>query len=122
MDGLANVSNTQQQTQTNSVNTHEKVQETQEIHKDLIKEAQDELKDVKLDSKEEVESLVEKLNDAISPMDTSLKFGVDKDDIYYVSVIDKKTNHMIRRFPAEKAQDFLPKMQEVSGILFDQKG
>ena len=122
MDGLANVSNTQQQTQTNSVNTHEKVQETQEIHKDLIKEAQDELKDVKLDSKEEVESLVEKLNDAISPMDTSLKFGVDKDDIYYVSVIDQKTNHMIRRFPAEKAQDFLPKMQEVSGILFDQKG
>jgi len=29
---------------------------------------------------------------------------------------------MIRRFPAEQAQDFLVKMQEVTGILFDSKG
>jgi flagellar protein FlaG len=29
---------------------------------------------------------------------------------------------MIRRFPAEQAADFLPKMQEVTGILFDSKG
>jgi flagellar protein FlaG len=29
---------------------------------------------------------------------------------------------MIRRFPAEEAVGFLPKMREVTGILFDSKG
>ncbi|SMP88592.1 FlaG protein, partial [Epsilonproteobacteria bacterium SCGC AD-308-P11] len=32
------------------------------------------------------------------------------------------TSKIIRRFPAEQAQSFLPKMQEVTGILFDSKG
>jgi hypothetical protein len=29
---------------------------------------------------------------------------------------------MISRFPAEQAATFLPKIQEVNGLLFDQKG
>ena len=33
-----------------------------------------------------------------------------------------ETSKIIRRFPAEKAADFLPKMQEVTGMLFDMKG
>jgi len=124
MDGLTNITN-QQQAQTTSINSHEKesekVQETQVIKRDLIKEAQEGSKNIKINSKEDVESLVKELNDAMSPMETNLKFGVDKNDIYFVSVIDQKTNDIIRRFPAEQAMDFLPKMQEVSGILFDSK-
>ena len=124
MDGLTNVVN-QQQTQTTSISSQEqeseKVQETQPTKRDLIKESQEESKNPKINSKEDVENLVKELNDAMSPMDTNLKFGVDKNDVYFVSVIDQKTNDIIRRFPAEKAMDFLPKMQEVSGMLFDSK-
>lgn len=124
MDGLTNVVN-QQQTQTTSISSQEqeseKVQETQPTKRDLIKESQEESKNPKINSKEDVENLVKELNDAMSPMETNLKFGVDKNDIYFVSVIDQKTNDIIRRFPAEKAMDFLPKMQEVSGMLFDSK-
>jgi flagellar protein FlaG len=58
----------------------------------------------------------------MSPISTNIKFGVDQNDIFYVSVIEAKTNKIIRRFPAEHAQDFLPKMKEVTGILFDSKG
>ncbi len=124
MDGLTNVVN-QQQAQTTSISSQEqeseKVQETQPTKRDLIKESQEESKNPKINSKEDVENLVKELNDAMSPMETNLKFGVDKNDIYFVSVIDQKTNDIIRRFPAEKAMDFLPKMQEVSGMLFDSK-
>jgi len=124
MDGLTNVVN-QQQTQTTSISSQEqeseKVQETQPTKRDLIKESQEESKNPKINSKEDVENLVKELNDAMSPMETNLKFGVDKNDIYFVSVIDQKTNDIIRRFPAEKAMDFLPKMQEISGMLFDSK-
>jgi len=75
-----------------------------------------------INSKEDVESLVDELNKAVEPMGTNLKFGVDSDNIFYVSVIDSETSKMIRRFPAEQASDFLPKIQEVSGVLFDSKG
>jgi len=76
----------------------------------------------KINSREQVDELVAQLNKAMEPMNTNLKFGVDPDNIFYVSVIESETSKMIRRFPLEKAASFLPKMQEVSGILFDSKG
>ncbi len=133
MDGIANVAR-QQQSQVGAAETQGRVQEqsgqvqhssqTRMKQDDIVKEMQQEdvSRTSKLDSKEKVEDLVKKLNDALAPISTNLKFGVDMQDIFYVSVIEAKTNKMIRRFPAEKAQDFLPKMQEVSGILFDSKG
>ena len=127
MDGLTNFIG-QQQTQTNSIETNSKVvedaQKAQPVKHDIIKEMQDQSldKNNNINSKEDVESLVQQLNDAMSPMNTSLKFGVDKDDIFYVSVIDQKTNDLIRRFPAEKGIEILPKMKEVAGIFFDSKG
>ena len=127
MDGIANVAK-QQQTQ---VNTQEvqgraaQVQQTQpqsttEVVKQMAKEA--EHHGTKINSAEQVKDLVDQLNKALSPMNTNVKFGVDSQDIFYVSVIESETSKMIRRFPAEQAADFLPKMQEVTGMLFDTKG
>jgi flagellar protein FlaG len=76
----------------------------------------------KINSKEQVRELVDQLNKAMAPMNTNIKFGVDSQDVFYVSVIESDTSKMIRRFPAEKAADILPKMQEVTGTLFDSKG
>ena len=122
MDGIANVAR-QQQSQVGSAETqgrvHEQSQQVQNANatntkqNDVVKQMQTDAKDnnTKVDSQEKVEDLVKKLNDALAPMSTDLKFGVDLQDIFYVSVIEAKTNRMIRRFPAEQAQDFLPKMQ-----------
>ncbi|QFR49031.1 flagellar protein FlaG [Sulfurimonas lithotrophica] len=123
MDGIANVARQQQSqihtTEAQGIKTEESKQ-PQVQQPDLVKASQE--KSTKIDSKEQVEDLVKKLNDALAPMKTDLSFGVDLDDIFYVAVSESKTNKMIRRFPAEQAQDFLPKMQEVSGMLFDTKG
>jgi flagellar protein FlaG len=122
MDGIANVAR-QQQSQVQTGNSQEvKAAEIQAESKpkDLVEATQKE--STKIDSKQQVEDLVKKLNEALAPLKTDLSFGVDKDDIFYVSVNEAKTNRMIRRFPAEQALDFLPKMQEVSGMLFDTKG
>ena len=78
--------------------------------------------DTKINSAKDVKELVDQLNKAMAPMNTNLKFGVDSQDIFFVSVIESETSKMIRRFPAEQAADFLPKMQEVSGMLFDSRG
>ncbi|MDQ1264156.1 MAG: flagellar protein FlaG [Campylobacterota bacterium] len=127
MDGIANVAR-QQQSQFGSQESQAKVAQVQQVQEpkqvDLVKEMQHEnTKNAqKLDSKENVQDLVDQLNKALSPMSTSVRFGVDQQDIFYVSVIDSETSKMIRRFPAEQAEQLLPKMQEVTGILFDSKG
>lgn len=119
MDGIANVAR-QQQAQMSVTENSERVAQSQKA--DVVKQMQEENTAPKINSKEEVQELVDKLNKAIQPMNTNIKFGVDSEDIFYVSVIEAQTNKMLRRFPAEQAADFLPKMQEVTGILFDSKG
>ncbi len=131
MDGIANVAR-QQQSQVTSGEAQGRAaqqvqQQTQQVQQpkqqDLVADIQDASKlSTKINSKEQVENLVDELNNAMAPITTNLRFGVDKDDIFYVSVIESETSKMIRRFPAEQAADFLPKMQEVTGMLFDSKG
>jgi len=128
MDGIANVAK-HQQTQVSTPEAHgratqpvqQQVQQPKNV--DVVKEMQKQATSgPKITSRGQVEDLVKQLNDAMSPMNTNIKFGVDSQDIFYVSVIESETSKMIRRFPAEQAQNFLPKMQEVTGILFDSKG
>ncbi len=120
MDGIANIAR-QQQSQMSVAENSERVAQSQKA--DVVKQMQHENTQTrKIGSKEEVQELVDQLNKAIEPMNTNIKFGVDSQDIFYVSVIEEQTNKMLRRFPAEKAAEFLPKMQEVTGILFDSKG
>ena len=126
MDGIANVAR-QQQSQVSSGEAQGRAaqqvqQQTQKM--DVVKELQKDVSTTenKINSKEQVQDLVNQLNEAMKPMNTNLKFGVDSQDIFYVSVIESETSKLIRRFPAEQAADFLPKMQEVTGMLFDSMG
>ena len=127
MDGIANVAR-QQQSQVSSQESQGRVAEqavqSQPKQENVVKELQKEASNTstKINSEKDVKELVDRLNKAMQPMSTNLKFGVDSQDIFYVSVRESATDKLIRRFPAEQAQDFLPKMQEVSGILFDTKG
>ena len=129
MDGIANVAR-QQQSQVSSTETQGRAAQEvqQQVHQpanvDVVKEIQKESvqSTQKIDSKEQVQDLVDQLNQAMAPMNTNLRFGVDAQDVFFVSVIESETSRMIRRFPAEQAADFLPKMQEVTGMLFDSKG
>ena len=132
MDGIANVAR-QQQSQVSPQESQGRAveqtqlqtqQSSQNKNQDVVKQLQEasSSSSEKVNSKKDVDELVKKLNEAMSPLNTDIKFGVDQNDVFYVAAIDVKTNRMIRRFPAEQAQDFLPKMQEVTGILFDSKG
>ena len=127
MDGIANVAK-QQQTQVNTQEVQGRAtqvqqpqrQTTTEVVKELAQEANE--SGTKINSADQVKDLVDQLNKALSPMSTNVRFGVDSQDVFFVSVIESETSKLIRRFPAEQAADFLPKMQEVTGILFDTKG
>ncbi|MFA5216507.1 flagellar protein FlaG [Sulfuricurvum sp.] len=105
-----------------SVQSVQQIQQTQ-INQDKAAQVDTEQKSSKVGSQEQMDQLIKHLNLSLDPFNTSLKFGFDNSSKdFYVSVIDTKTNHMLRRFPLEQAQMLLPKIQEVNGLLFDKKG
>lgn len=128
MDGIANIAKQQQSQMSQQESQGAKASQAREVEQpkqaSIVKEMQQENVESsqKVDSREQVQDLVNQLNKALAPLTTNIKFGVDFQDIFYVSVIEAETSKVIRRFPAEEAVGFLPKMQEVSGILFDSKG
>ncbi len=128
MDGIANVAREQVHANINlsqeTQGREEKVQQTQESTGKAIEDNNKKLLDDKKDTnnKKDVDKLVKDLNNEIALLNTSLKFGVDKSDVFYVSIIDKKTDKVIRRWPAEEAQSLLRKVKEFTGMIFDTKG
>lgn len=94
-----------------------------QISQDKISEADTQSKTNKVSSQKEMDALIDQLNKSLNPFNTSLRFGFDdssKD--FYVSVIDTQHNQVLRRFPLEQAEQLLPKMKEVTGMLFDTIG
>ncbi len=122
MQNVAKMQNSQTQPAANSVQIQH--HQTEAIQKAEINQEKTSEKNVqKIDSEKDVETLVKELNNSMSSLSTSLRFGFDNtSDDFFVSVIEAQTNRIISRFPAEKAAEFLPKIQEVNGFLFDQKG
>lgn len=107
------------------LNPTQSVQQIQkaQINQDKVAQINNDQKTSKTNSQEQMNKLIDQLNQSLNPFNTSLRFGFDNSsEDFYVSVIDTKSNRMLRRFPVEQAQQLLPKIQEVHGLLFDQKG
>jgi flagellar protein FlaG len=107
------------------VNPTQSVQQIQkaQINQDKVAQINNDQKTSKTNSQDQMNKLIDQLNQSLNPFNTSLRFGFDNtSDDFYVSVVDTKSNRMLRRFPVEQAEQLLPKMQEVNGLLFDKKG
>ncbi|WP_295052759.1 flagellar protein FlaG [Sulfuricurvum sp.] len=117
-----------QQSQTIAPKQNVDVQSVQQMQKaqinqDKIAQSDSEQKTTKVQSQDQMDKLIDQLNQSLNPFNTTLKFGFDNSsDDFYVSVVETKSNRMLRRFPIEQAEALLPKMQEVNGLIFDQKG
>lgn len=69
-----------------------------------------------------MESMVEGLNEFLEPVETSVRFELhDKLERYYVTVVDKNTDEVVREIPPEKMLDMYAAMAEFMGILVDEK-
>ena len=87
------------------------------------KEAEKEAAVSKQLSKMEMQQLIANLNDEISLISTDLRFGYnDTAEMLQVSIINKKTDEIIRRFPTEEAVTLMSSMKEFIGLLFDKEG
>ena len=119
-NNVAKQQNTQVQTEHTGVAKQTHVQEVK-AQVDVAKETDSSAQ--KISSEADAKELVKSLNKALNPFSTSLRFGFDNSsEVFYVSVIDTNTSDTIRRFPLEQASTLAAKMNEVTGIIFDEKG
>ncbi len=73
-------------------------------------------------SPEFIEKVVEELKKKLSMLNTQLKIQIDKDtDTIVVKVIDKETKKIIRQIPPEYILKIAKYLDEIAGILLNEK-
>ncbi|WP_234028538.1 flagellar protein FlaG [Lentibacillus sp. Marseille-P4043] len=73
-------------------------------------------------NEEDVKSVLSKLNDFMEPLRTNLKFEYhEKLDEYYVTIVNPKTDEVIKEIPPKKMLDMYAAMAEFMGLLVDEK-
>ena len=72
--------------------------------------------------KKNVEEVINGLNEFLQPVHTSLKFKLhEKLNEYYVTIVDDRTNEVIKEIPAKKLLDTYAAMAEQLGLLVDKR-
>lgn len=74
-------------------------------------------------SAEQAEQLAIQMNEIMDDLQTSLGFSIreDLDHQVVVEITDRKTKELIKQIPTEEMLAIKEKMEEFSGLLFDQK-
>ncbi|WP_428911000.1 flagellar protein FlaG [Niallia sp. Krafla_26] len=100
----------------------EKVTPARESEEALTKPDQQQSRNSYEVDKEKMEEVVKGMNDFLNPVNTSIKFVLhDKLNDYYVTVVDDKTQEVIKEIPSKKLLDTYANMMEFVGLLVDKK-
>ncbi|MBB2481627.1 flagellar protein FlaG [Bacillus sp. APMAM] len=72
--------------------------------------------------KEKLQKVVDGMNEFVQASNTHLKFELhDELNEYYVSIIDDKTQEVIKEIPSKRMLDIYAEMEKHLGILVDKK-
>jgi flagellar protein FlaG len=73
-------------------------------------------------SRQAVEEAVKSVNDFLKPINDSIRFSVDEDTgISVIKVIDLATKDVIRQFPSEEMLTIAKAIDQMKGLLVQQK-
>jgi flagellar protein FlaG len=73
-------------------------------------------------TKEKIEKAVKGMNDFLSASNTHLKFQYhEKLKEYYVTIVDGKTEEVVKEIPSKKLLDMFAAMNEYIGLVMDKK-
>ncbi|SET09633.1 flagellar protein FlaG [Oceanobacillus limi] len=69
-----------------------------------------------------IDTVVDKMNEFIEPLQANIKFEYhEKLQEYYVTLIDKNTDEVIKEIPSKKMLDMYAEMAELMGFIIDEK-
>ncbi len=117
------ISNTQtaQQLHSQSVELSKQQLNAQKAEK-IQQQNESQVKQKEKISAELIEKVVEELKKKLSMLNTQLQIQIDKDtDITVVKVIDKDTKKVIRQIPPEYILKIAKYIDEIAGLLLNEK-
>ena len=73
-------------------------------------------------TKDMLDDKIAVMNEFLEPSATNIKFQLHEQlEVYYVQVIDTKTEEILREIPNRKFLDMYASMTELAGIMIDEK-
>lgn len=73
-------------------------------------------------TKEAINDKVASMNEFLEPTATNVKFQLHEElEVYYVQVIDSKTDEILREIPNKKFLDMYASMADLAGLVVDEK-
>ncbi|WP_243290300.1 flagellar protein FlaG [Bacillus sp. FJAT-47783] len=73
-------------------------------------------------NKEELKTVIDNLNEFVKPVETSIQFELHEQlNEYYVKVINKETEEVVREIPPKKMLDMYAAMAELMGFIINEK-
>lgn len=120
LDRITSTSGSASPTRSDNISESKKVVKTEITVSSKLEASEEKL--IKEEDKERVSKVVDGLNDFLSPTHTSLKFKYhDELNEYYVTLVDDKTNEIVREIPSKKMLDIYAAMKDYIGIMIDKK-
>ncbi|WP_203340715.1 flagellar protein FlaG [Planococcus beijingensis] len=73
-------------------------------------------------TKEAIIDKVDSMNKFLEPTSTNVKFQLHEElEVYYVQVIDSKTDEVLREIPNRKFLDMYASLDDLAGLMMDEK-
>lgn len=72
-------------------------------------------------SKQDFNKLVENVNNYVELFNNKVSFSMDKNSRQIIFVYDKETGDLVRQIPPEEMVQLLNKLEEISGIIFNNR-
>lgn len=100
----------------------QKAQQNKDSQKQQIEQKNQEQNLLKNISENELKKAAEELNKKLNMLNSQLKIEIDKDTgIKVAKIIDKETDEVIRQIPPEAILKIVKYLDEVTGILFNER-
>lgn len=72
-------------------------------------------------SKQDFNKLVENVNNYVEMFNNKVSFSMDSNSRQIIFVYDKETGDLVRQIPPEEMVHLLNKLEEISGIIFNNR-
>lgn len=104
----------------NNESQHQERKRYDPIHLKPISKASKE--EGEIPTKEEVKEIIKEINAFLKKHETSVQYEYhEKLNEYFVKIVDKGTNEIIREIPPKKLLDLYAYMKEKVGLIIDKK-
>jgi len=106
-----------------AISASDKIESPEKIKNQVFEAAKSKEEQKSRFSAEEAKQMAAQMNEIMDDLQTSLGFSIREDLNHQVvvEITDRKTKELIKQIPTEEMLAIKEKMEEFSGLLFDQK-